>query len=357
MAQKQKYTKSAVANLFNHYDRSKFIEHISPEKTQLNYNLAASDQPLGQMEFLNKRLSEIKVHNRKDINVMVDWVVTLPKNIQNLSDEEKFFSESYKFLKNRYGIENVISCYVHKDETTPHMHYSFVPVAFDLKKQIYKLSAKEVITRLDLQKFHLDLSNHMFNVFGRDIGVLNGATKNGNKTILELKCKSLEENLKLTQQSLIEARKKEKAINIIYDVKKTYVEALNENYEDLKMYPKYTKLKKSFLGKEFVIVPREKWEEKHLIYSQQNYLRKATQKLNNNLDFLNDCIEEINNLKLEVDKLKQENYKKEFHLKIKENELKDIEFNIKLLINKLPKEFRDAFLVNLNKSKNYEKSK
>ena len=73
--------------------------------------------------------------------------------------------------------ENVISAYVHFDEVTPHMHYAFVPVVEDKKKGGYKLSAKEAITREDLRTFHKDLSNHMERVFGRDVGILNEATK------------------------------------------------------------------------------------------------------------------------------------------------------------------------------------
>lgn len=83
------------------------------------------------------------------------------------------------------------------DETTPHMHYAFIPVVEDKKNGGYKLSAKEAITRKDLQTFHKDLSNHMERVFGRDIGILNEATKEGNKSIEELKKGMAQEKLKI----------------------------------------------------------------------------------------------------------------------------------------------------------------
>ena len=100
--------------------------------------------------------------------------------------------------------ENVISAYVHFDEVTPHMHYAFVPVVEDKKKGGYKLSAKEAITREDLRTFHKDLSNHMERVFGRDVGILNEATKRGNKSIAELKRQSATERL---QETTVEASK------------------------------------------------------------------------------------------------------------------------------------------------------
>jgi len=214
LAHMMKMTRTAVGHMFNHYGRSDDLEkaayvirsneNINSVNTVLNYNLARNDQPLGQLEFLNKRLSEVRVQNRSDVNVMVDWVVTLPQTLNNqgFTDEEKFFREAYAFLSERYGKENVISAYVHLDETTPHLHFAFVPVTEDTKRGGFKLSAKEVVNRQDLRTFHKNLSDHMERVFGRDIGILNEATKEGNKSIQELKRQSAAERL---QSAMLEA--------------------------------------------------------------------------------------------------------------------------------------------------------
>ena len=216
MAHMMKMTRTAVGHMFNHYGRSDDLEkaayvirsneNINSVNTVLNYNLACNDQPLGQLEFLNKRLSEVRVQNRRDVNVMVSWVVTLPQTLNNqgFADEEKFFREAYAFLSERYGKENVISAYVHLDETTPHLHFAFVPITEDTKRGGFKLSAKEVVNRQDLRTFHKNLSDHMERVFGRDIGILNEATKEGNKSIAELKRQSAAERL---QSAMLEASK------------------------------------------------------------------------------------------------------------------------------------------------------
>ncbi|WP_273706947.1 plasmid recombination protein, partial [Leuconostoc mesenteroides] len=66
---------------------------------------------------------------------------------------------------------------VHYDETTPHLHYAFVPVVFDDKKSRYKVSAKEVLTRHDLQTFHDDLDQHLKKVLPfYEQGILNNKT-------------------------------------------------------------------------------------------------------------------------------------------------------------------------------------
>lgn len=115
----------------------------------------------------HKRMSQIKVLKMANVNIMCDWVVTAP---EDLAEEELplFFDECYKFLNAQYGKENVISAPVHMDETSPHLHYNFVPVVKDKKKGIPKLSAKECITRKDLNTFHQDLTKHMMTVFGKD---------------------------------------------------------------------------------------------------------------------------------------------------------------------------------------------
>lgn len=191
MAHVEKYTAAATGHMLAHYDRthSSNTSMIDESRTVLNHNLAGIDQPLPQLDFLHKRLGEIKAMKRADVNVMCDWIVTAPKE---LTPEELplFFNETYKFLNERYGKENVISAYVHMDETSPHIHYAFVPVVIDKKKGIPKLSAKERITRKDLNTFHPDLTKRMTAVFGRDIGIQNDATALGNQTIKQLRQKT-----------------------------------------------------------------------------------------------------------------------------------------------------------------------
>lgn len=165
MANAQKYTKSACGHMTAHYERAKdkdgeYIkfgnQNIDPQRTHLNYNLA----PLrgsGQIDFIRQRTTEARTLNRADVNVMVSWVVTLPKyqkivtdpNIAHVSfdkdmAERLFFQRTYDFLADRYGEKNVVSAYVHMDEVTPHMHFAFVPVTEDKKRGGEKVSAKQV---------------------------------------------------------------------------------------------------------------------------------------------------------------------------------------------------------------------
>ena len=237
MAHLEKYTAAATGHMLAHYDRthSSSTSNIDESRTAMNYDLAETDQPLPALDFLHKRMSEIKVLKRANVNVMCDWVITAP---ESLTPEELplFFSECYKFLNDRYGKENVITAPVHMDETSPHIHYAFVPVVTDKKKGIPKLSAKECITRKDLNTFHPDLTKHMTAVFGRDIGILNGATVGGNKTIKQLK--QISENIKAFKAIPIEEESsavykllgKDKVV-----VKRSELERLNKAVEDTQL--------------------------------------------------------------------------------------------------------------------------
>lgn len=214
MAHIQKNTRAATGHLFDHYGRNaeeekyKYLyrqnDSIDPKRTHLNYNLAPSDGKT-QQEIFDERMSQVKCLKRKDVNVMCSWVVTVPKDLDPERTKE-FMQHTYNFLENRYGRKNVISAYVHMDETTPHIHFAFIPVVFDEKKQTEKVCAKEIIDRHELQIFHDELQNYLESSMGCRVNVLNEATKEGNKSIEELKRGTARQTL----QNVHRATKKEK---------------------------------------------------------------------------------------------------------------------------------------------------
>lgn len=212
MAHLGKYTRADTGHLFAHYERKKDDEghyikfgnkEIDTSRTYLNYNLAPK-RDMSQYAYLKKRLEDVKCLNRKDVNVMCDWVVTMPQDLRYLHPEkqEEFFKETYKFLADQYGEQNVLSAYVHLDETTPHMHFSFIPVVKDKKKGIDKVSAYQLFNKTTLQKFHPALKEHLERTLKIECNVLNGATENGNRTITELKTSQATEKLQKLENSI-----------------------------------------------------------------------------------------------------------------------------------------------------------
>ena len=196
MANAAKFTKASCGHMFAHYERKKdengeYIkfgnQNIDPNKSHLNYNLAVHQQER-QGDFVRQRCSEVHCLNRKDVNVMCSWIVTQPHDFPSEQSKE-FFEQTYKFLENRYGKENVVSAYVHMDEVSPHLHFAFVPVVEDKKKERLTVSAKNCIDKKELLVFHKELSSALNNYFEKDIGIHTDITseQGGNKTISELK--------------------------------------------------------------------------------------------------------------------------------------------------------------------------
>lgn len=210
MAHVEKYTAAAVGHMLDHYGRSpddgvkRSNENIDPGRTHLNYNLAP-DHEGGQVAFLKNRLAQVKVQKRADVNVLCDWVVTLPQENYTPDQERDFFQKSYDFLSARYGESNVDSAYVHMDESQPHLHFAFIPVVPDRRRGGEKVSAKECITREDLNKFHPDFQAYLDDRCGQDLyPVLNGATAGGNRTVQELQAELAIEEIE-EQRAQVEA--------------------------------------------------------------------------------------------------------------------------------------------------------
>lgn len=182
MAHVQKFTRGNLNGLSIHLDRKTdhhSNEEIDPTKTYLNIDLCQKEGDT--LSRLNDRLKEVYCMKRDDVKVGCSWIVTLPKHLkeQTESDQQAFFEKTYAFLSERYGGEkNVLSAQVHLDETTPHLHFVFMPVVWDEKKQREKVSAKEVLNRNDLQKFHGELDTFLkkeLPTIYKD-GILNGET-------------------------------------------------------------------------------------------------------------------------------------------------------------------------------------
>lgn len=180
MAHLKKNTRGAVPGLAVHFER-KTAHHTNKEidvsKSYLNQDLMADGSDM--LSRFNERLNDVYCMKRDDVKALATWIVTLPEELTEAPYEQQsaFFEATTNFLNDRYGQENAVAAVVHYDETTPHLHYAFVPVVFDSKKERYKVSAKEVLTRHDLQTFHDDLDQNLKAVLPfYEQGILNHKT-------------------------------------------------------------------------------------------------------------------------------------------------------------------------------------
>lgn len=186
MAHIAKYKAPSVGHMLAHYRRdasSLERENIDPERTKGNLvvgHYTNKDGKLvvgrvvpregepnwGTVERRIERVNEAqkaagKRATRKDAVVMADVVVTLPDNVRK-GDEDRFFRLTYWYLSNKFGIDNMMGGYVHKDEVlkdgTPardHMHVPFTPILDG------RFNYKKMCPRSFYQNMHKELGDYL----------------------------------------------------------------------------------------------------------------------------------------------------------------------------------------------------
>lgn len=186
MAHIAKYKAPSVGHMLAHYrrDRSSLErDNIDPERIKNDLvvgHYTNKDGKLvvgrvepregepnwGTVERRIERVNEVqkaagKRATRKDAVVMADVVVTLPDNVRK-GDEDRFFRLTYWYLSKKFGIENMMGGYVHKDEVlkdgTPardHMHVPFTPILDG------RFNYKKMCPRSFYQSMHKELGDYL----------------------------------------------------------------------------------------------------------------------------------------------------------------------------------------------------
>ena len=291
----EKFTRNQSGNILIHCNRSDSNrtyknQEIDHSKTYMNYNLAPEHNNMTDYEFMKKRCLELKILKRKDINWLVSWVITIPTDYDG--NKVLFFREAYNFMENRYGKENVVSAYVHLDETSPHMHFCFVPVIFDNKKQEYKVNAKKCINKTELKQIHSQIQEYLENKLQTKVNILNGATADGNKTIDQLK---KEEEIK--KQIVSELIK-----NPTEEIKKSVIEQLPEEQKEK-------------------IIEEEIENEKEELKKDPNFIQICKNKAMSENEELEELEIQIENLKGKKDYLEESITELEIHHKKQRKQL------------------------------------
>ena len=221
----EKFTRNQSTNILVHCNRSDpnrtyKNQKIDHSKTYLNYNLAPEHKDMTDYEYMKKRCEEFKILKRKDVNWLVSWVITMPTDYTG--NKAIFFKEAYNFMENKYGKDNIVSAYVHLDETSPHMHFCFVPVVFDKKKQEFKVNAKQCINKTELKQIHPQMQEYLETKLQTKVNILNGATAEGNKTVQQLKNEE-----KIKEKAILELIQ-----NPTAEIKKSVIEQLPEEQKE-----------------------------------------------------------------------------------------------------------------------------
>lgn len=193
----KKFKGSACGNMTKHYERDWAEEfgrdNVDPTKTHLNFNCCQRDvKPMDAIKQAVEHHNVISARKlRKDAVRMADIVVTLPTNVPD-SDLRQFFESTTEFLQSKTGgAENCLGAFVHMDESTPHMHFSFMPLVDE------KFNAKKMLNREFFQTLHDELQQFLTPILGYEPKVKDSERIMPNVDLKDVsKMKAIEQQLK-----------------------------------------------------------------------------------------------------------------------------------------------------------------
>ena len=122
----KKYKNStAISKVGDHNLRQQFSDNVDKEKTKQNLYLIGSAD-LNALDDVKSKLDGIKY--RKDANKVCNLVFSASHEEMKKIDVEKWAIEINQYCEKKFGKDNIVYSVLHRDELTPHLHISFVPI-------------------------------------------------------------------------------------------------------------------------------------------------------------------------------------------------------------------------------------
>ena len=172
-----KFKESDLGGLGVELTERKGTGNYDKERTKFNFSFVPLEKStLKEQVYSNINKNKIYYNDSKNVNLLNGAVVTSGKEffqtlgmnfkpsgrkieygknkgedilIPNIKDEKDipekvktFFKDSYDFLEDLVGKENIVYAEVHYDEDTPHMHFYFIPVVNEVKRKVFETDSK-----------------------------------------------------------------------------------------------------------------------------------------------------------------------------------------------------------------------
>lgn len=183
------------------------------------------------------------------------------EQMMKLQDEGRFCKwteANLRWLHETFGKENVVSCVLHMDEKTPHLHVTIVPIVTSERqrreregerkyntKSGPRLSADDVLKRDKLHEYQNTYAAAM-SEFGLKRGVVGSTARHiATSTHYKQQMQQLEENIANLQEEVDKTKEGKSTILALFgkgDLAKTRKELASKNEELAKLQAKITKL-------------------------------------------------------------------------------------------------------------------
>lgn len=127
--------------VYSNINKNKIYYNDSKNVNLLNGAVVTSGKEFFQTLGMNFKASGRKIEYGK--NKGEDILIPDIKDEKDIPEKAKtFFKDSYDFLEDLVGKENIVYAEVHYDEDTPHMHFYFIPVVNEVKRKIFETDSK-----------------------------------------------------------------------------------------------------------------------------------------------------------------------------------------------------------------------
>ena len=238
-----KYKMSNMPSVSRHNERQNKEygnKDIDTDKSNENYHLKQPQEKSYEKEFdrlkaENHLKGNLRLTGKKQSNVACEFLITSDNEFFKRigADETKrYFETAYKFACEKCGEKNILSAVVHMDETTPHMHLTYIPVVEGKDKKgqtIEKVNCSEFWKGFnsygELQdKFHAYVKEHGFDLERGE----SRAEQREHLSVEKFKLETLKEKVNTLEQAREVYRSDLKALQDILErskgVKATYHE-------------------------------------------------------------------------------------------------------------------------------------
>ena len=305
------YKKDNLVGLYKHNERKNTNysnKDIDKNNSFKNYSIKQCNTTyLNAIKILQKE-NNLQGRIIKTTNVVCELIITSDKDyFKEIGEEEtkRYFKTAYNFVSNykNLGEKYILSAKVHMDETTPHMHLTFVPVIHkrDKKtgKQIDKIACSEYWKGKDSYRelqdnFYKYIIEHGFNLE-------RGKTSNSKHLNIET----------LKQITNYE--------NIKYEITQEQIQPINTKNPELILKQnneliKHTNKLKEQLSKSYMAINTvEKLEKENYILKQENEeLKKENSKLKNYIEKTFEVVKHLFDFPLDRFKRLVDNFTKYF---------------------------------------------
>lgn len=155
----------AIKKISDHNLRQQYSNNVNQKNSPLNVYLIGSAN-LNVVQEVKTKLEGIKY--RKDANKVINLVFSASHEEMAKIDPIEWAKEITQYCEKKFGKENMLYSVLHRDELTPHLHISFVPIVdkklrsnvyFDgpakisaFRKEVYSINQKYGFAKDQSQK-------------------------------------------------------------------------------------------------------------------------------------------------------------------------------------------------------------